>query len=90
MQRLSVAQKSAVDQQGRARHYDYAILVGEMPVSAGFSCESYGVSICEEGGEEARLPDLTVSAGRIDELMELLVRNTVTPCTLRDVVEDWL
>ena len=26
----------------------------------------------------------------IDELMELLTRNSVTPAGLRDVVEDWL
>ena len=43
-----------------------------------------------EDGEEASVPNLTVSAGRIDQLMELLVRNGVTPVTLRDVVEDWL
>ena len=36
------------------------------------------------------MTNLTVSAGRIDQLMELLVRNGVTPVTLRDVVEDWL
>ena len=41
-------------------------------------------------GEEASVTNLTVSAGRIDQLMELLVRNGVTPVTLRDVVEDWL
>ena len=90
MKELSVAQKQATDEMGRAHTYDYAILVGEMPVSAGFSCESYGVRICEQDGEEERVPHITVSAARIDELMDLLVRNTVTPCTLRDVVEDWL
>lgn len=90
MREMTVAQKQATDELGRAHTYDYAILVGEMPVSSGFSCESYGVGIREQGGEEERVPDITVSAGRIDELMELLVRNTVTPCTLRDVVEDWL
>lgn len=90
MRELKVARKQAADETGRTRTYDYAILVGEMPVSSGFSCESYGVGIREQGGEEDRVPDITVSAARIDELMDLLVRNTVTPCTLRDVVEDWL
>lgn len=90
MKELTVAQKQARDETGREHTYDYTILVGEMPVSSGFSCESYGACIREQGGETAKVPDITVSAGRIDELMELLIRNTVTPCTLRDVVDDWL
>ncbi len=61
-----------------------------MAVSAHISCESYGVGIRGGDGEMARVPDITISIPRIDELMELLVRNVVTPCTLRDVVEDWL
>ena len=90
MKELAVARKRAADETGRERTYDYAILVGEMPVSSGFSCESYGALIREQGGQEERVPHITVSAARIDELMELLVRCTVTPCTLRDVVDDWL
>lgn len=90
MKELTVARKQAADEAGREHTYDYTILVGEMPVSSGFSCESYGVGIREPDGEAECVPDITVSAGRIDELMELLVRNTVTPCTLRDVIADWL
>lgn len=90
MRELAVARKQAQDAQGKIHTYDYAILVGEMPVAAGFSCESYGVCIREQDGETEEIPNITASAGRIDELLDLLVRNTVTPCTLRDVVEDWL
>lgn len=90
MRELTVAQKQVRDDVGREHTYNYAILVGEMSVSSGLSCESYGVGIWEHGGETERVPDITISAGRIDELMELLIRNTVTPCTLRDVVADWL
>lgn len=90
MKELTVAQKQATDEMGREHTYDYAILVGEMPVSSGFSCESYGVRVRELDGESEQVPHITVSAGRIDELMELLVRNVVTPCTLKDVVDDWL
>ena len=68
----------------------YSILVGEIPVG-NFSCESYGVKIEEQRtGETAQFPDLTVSAARIDELMERLVRNEVTPAGLEDVISDWL
>ena len=90
MREWKVAQKRTTDETGRERTYDYAVLVGEMPVSPGVFCESYGVCIRERDGEEGRVPNVTVSAARIDELMELLVHNTVTPCTLRDVVDDWL
>lgn len=90
MKERMVAQKRILDEMGQERAYDYAILVDEVPVARGFSCESYGVAVREQGGEGERVPHITVSAGRIKELMELLVRNTVTPCTLRDVVDDWL
>ena len=68
----------------------YSILVGEVPVGS-FSCESYGVKIEEKTtGETVELPDLTLSTRRIDELMELLMRNGVTPSGLEDVIADWL
>lgn len=90
MRELTVAQRQAQDEEGREHIYDYSILVGEMAVSPDFSCESYGVKVRERGGETGEVPNITVNIARIDELMELLIRNTVTPCALRDVVEDWL
>ena len=68
----------------------YFVLVGEKQVGR-FFCEAYGVKIENEAtGESAEFPELTVSAQRIDELMELLVRNGVTPVGLEDVIQDWL
>ena len=90
MKELSVGRRQVVDEAGREHTYDYAILVGETPVSSGLSCESYGVCIRGQNGEAERISHITVSAARIGELMDLLVRNAVTPCTLRDVVADWL
>ena len=55
-----------------------------------YACESYGVKVAEQGGEQASVENITCSASRIDELSELLTRNGVTPATLRDVVLDWL
>ena len=69
--------------------YHYTILVDEMSVG-GLICESYGVRVTGPDGECAELANITVSAGRIDELVDLLRRNQVSPVTLRDVVEDWL
>ncbi len=68
----------------------YMILVGEKRVGS-FACEAYGVKIVdEEMGESVEIPDLTVSAQRIDQLMEQLVKGGVTPAGLADVVADWL
>ncbi|MCI9403244.1 MAG: hypothetical protein HFF04_06195 [Oscillospiraceae bacterium] len=70
--------------------YDYSILVDEVGVGS-FACESYGVQITSHRtGERAAVPNITVSVPRIDELVEKLIRNQVSPIHLRDVVEDWL
>lgn len=90
MRELAVAQRQTQDEEGELHSYDYSILVGEMTVSPGMACESYGVKIKEQGGDCEEIANITVNIARIDELMDLLVRNMVTPCTLRDVVEDWL
>lgn len=71
--------------------FDYYILIDQMEVPEGLVCESYGVKIAAtDGSEAAEIPNITVSASRIDTLIELLRRNFVTPSTLRDVVLDWL
>ena len=70
--------------------YDYSILVDELAVGA-FRCESYGAQVSARlSGDVSQVPNITVSASRIDELMELLVRNQVGPVHLQDVIEDWL
>lgn len=50
---------------------------------------SYGVRI-ELEGEEASVTDLSPSRQRVEALAEALVRCSVTPVALRDVVDDWL
>ena len=50
---------------------------------------SYGVLI-EMEGEVASVADLSPSRQRVRALAEALVRGTVTPVGLRDVVDDWL
>ena len=70
--------------------YDYAILVDELDVGP-FACESYGAQVTNRStGERSEVANITVSATRIDQLMELLVRGQVSPVHLGDVVEDWL
>lgn len=91
MRELYVSTCEAKADDGESYRYDYSVLIDEMSVKGGFSCESYGVKIfAQNGGEVAVVPNITSSISRIDNLMELLIRNTVTPCTLVDVLSDWL
>ena len=67
----------------------YRLLIRTLPEP--MDCESYGVGIrIEETGEQENVFDITVSQARIESLAELLLEGGVTPCTLRDVIEDWL
>jgi len=78
------------DEQGATRTYDYIILIGERDTGP-FFCESYGVKIMERGSMNlSAVPDVTTKIGRIDELMEILLRNEVLPGHLLDVIMDWL
>ena len=68
---------------------DY-VVIGEMEVGGRFACESYGVKVAEQGGDIAVIPNITVSISRIDALVDRMLRNTVSPASARDVVDDWL
>lgn len=90
MRELFLKSLTMKDEQGRARSYDYAIIIDEMDVGP-FACESYGVKVMEQGnGTACVLPHITTSLSRIDELCELVLSGGVTPLTLEDVVADWL
>ena len=89
MRELFLDTVELIDPTGAVRRFDYSILIGEMDVGP-FSCESYGVKVAEQGGEQSQVENITCSAFRIDELSSLLVRNGVTPAALGDVVADWL
>lgn len=55
------------------------------------NCESYGVGITiPQTGEREVIWDLTMRPERIESLADRLIRGGVTPCTLREVVDDWL
>ena len=89
MRELLAEDRRETGEDGRERRYRYYVLVGEMPLG-GLACESYGVKVVGENGEEASVPNITVSAARIGALLELLSRNAVSPVNLRDVIDDWL
>lgn len=53
--------------------------------------EQYGVKIVENNSQKfAIVSGITISAERISMLANLLVRGTVTPTALLDVLADWL
>lgn len=90
MRELLVDSRCVTDETGKIRMFDYAILVGEHDAGP-FFCESYGIKITErDSGNLSLVPDVTTSIARIDELMELILRNQVLPGNLADVIVDWL
>ena len=90
MREMLVDSRRVTDESGRTRIYDYAILIGERDTGP-FFCESYGVKVAERGtGNLSMAADVTTSAARVDELMDLLLRNAVLPGHLLDVIADWL
>ena len=64
MRELHVKTVVLKDGQGNNRCYDYAILIGEMTVGH-HACESYGMKISEQGGEQCVIPNITVSTERM-------------------------
>ncbi len=67
----------------------YHLLVREIPPPV--SGESYGIGVTiQQTGEQAEIWDITVCSKRIRALADLVLRGGVTPCTLREVVDDWL
>lgn len=79
---------AGVAQGERAYTCEYTLLVQEMEE---VGLEQYGVKVTlKETGETAQILAITPFASQALELCERLRRNTVTPCTLRDVIEDWL
>ena len=92
MRELLVDTCERVDTESGTLQFDYYIIIDQMEVEHGFACESYGVKIADRDApsESVIIPHITTSISRIDELMELLIRNFVTPVTAMDVIEDWL
>lgn len=56
--------------------------------------QTYGIAVSFQatGGdaESAQVDDISCSQMQVEDLLHLLVKHTVTPVALRDVVEDYL
>lgn len=51
--------------------------------------EQYGVLV-KYGYQQVAIPNITASHAKIQSLIDLLMQGNVTPCAVRDVVDDWL
>ena len=70
---------------GRPLALDYFILVRDGEP------EQYGIKVIEKNsGAQSLAFDLTTEPERIYTLADKLSRNSVTPATLLDIVDDWL
>ena len=68
MTQVNIASRKWRDAQGRERRFHYGLLIREVAAEP-FFCEDYGVRVWEDGGEDASVPGITVSAQRVDELL---------------------
>ena len=85
MERVRWADARYRDEAGREHTLRYDLLL-----EAGVEGVRYGVSVQDRAGDGAQVRDLTSRRERAEEVLALLARNTVTPVTLRDVIDDLL
>ena len=70
-------------------HYD--ILVDLAPLPGGGELELFGVAVRNmQTGEETGVPAIFLHMEEAEALVEKLAAGAVTPCTMRDVVEDYI
>ena len=84
-----VATRQWADEVGRTLESRYYLTIDPVEVQ-GFVFEVYGVRITRDDGTETAVPGLTMSANRIEKLIQLLSENQVGPDSLADVIADWL
>lgn len=89
MRQITLGEVELTGVTGTAFTCRYHLLVREIPPP--LEGESYGIGVSiDQTGERTEIWDITVSDRRIQALAGLVMEGGVTPCTLRDVVDDWL
>ena len=89
--RTTAIDKSSGTHEGQAR--GQMTIIDTIEYTGCIPGEEYTVSgtlMDKETGEAAEVQDLTLLPGKIETLADPLPRCGVTPCTLADVVSDWL
>ena len=89
MRQIMLGEVDFTDGVGETFTCRYHLLIREIPPP--LEGESYGIGVTIlQTGEGTEIWDITVSDRRIQTLAGLVMEGRVTPCTLRDVVDDWL
>ena len=89
MRQIILGEVDLTDGAGAVLTCRYHLLVREIPPP--WEGESYGIGVSVvQTGERKEIWDITVSDRRIHDLVGLVMAGGVTPCTLGDVVDDWL
>ena len=89
MRQIMLGEVDLTDGVGESLTCRYHLLVREIP--SPLEGESYGLGVTiTQTGEHTEIWDITISDRRIQALAGLVMEGGVTPCTLRDVVDDWL
>lgn len=79
-----------LDEAGVEHCFHYYIVMDQLELE-GYAGESYGIKIEEkETGQVAVVPHVTTRSSEIYQLARTLIDHQVTPCTLVDVIQDWL
>ena len=89
MRQIMIGEVEWTDGVGAAMTCRYHLLVREIPPP--LAGESYGIGVTIlQTGEGVEIWDITPCQRQIESLASLVMGGGVTPCTLRDVVDDWL
>ena len=89
MRQIMLGEVDLTDGAGEVLTCRYHLLVREIPPP--LEGESYGIGVTiVQTGERTEIWDITICDRRIQALTDLVIEGGVTPCTLRDVVDDWL
>lgn len=81
MRETLVGVQSVLDETGRQYQFSYYRMD---------SGKDYGVCIRDQDGAVAMAPGVTTRRRRVDALLRKLMRGSVSPAGLEDVLADWL
>ena len=90
-ERLCVVRRWLESEVGTQFVLQYDILVDLAPLPGGGELELFGVAVRNmQTGEETGVPAIFLHMEEAEALVEKLAAGAVTPCTMRDVVEDYI
>ena len=90
-ERICVVRRWLESEVGTQFVLQYDILVDLAPLPGGGELELFAVAVRNmQTGEETGVPAIFLHMEEAEALVEKLAAGAVTPCTMRDVVEDYI